>query len=508
MAASVGGRILGSSRLGSLGGRIITPGELPPGTGGGGGNLDDPLEGDLTGLLPNAFLRNIQAGATVAFPSSLSVNAKGQVTAQAAGVEPIPLSQKGAADGVASLDSAGRLLPTELPISALSFQGVWDAATNTPTLASGVGTSGQVYIVDVAGTTDLDGENVWAEGDWAVFTPQNVWQRVERETSGVTSVNGVSGPGAIVLALTNANFAPILLAQLNALISDANLDAAATPRPPTGTPTGDLGGTFQGTLTVTGLQNRGVATTAPNTGQILAWNGTLWAPADQATALAPELLDFHTTVPGRVDLATNVQGTYTSTYRLVRAASIATLRIIGRGQGEPSDTVLVASSSKNEGSNEQGFTLPSFTLTNAGDAYTITIEGYTVGQTVGVDTPAVSDTSVITAQATTLAGPLYFGTAATDVPASINLATLSSQSNLSGSLVVPTFSGSAFLVFAFPDTAERLTAIQIGGINQIGVFNETEDAQTHSSVNYDIWISQNQLLGSVISGETVTLVRG
>jgi len=39
----------------------------------------------------------------------------------------------------------------------LDYQGTWNASTNTPTLASGVGTNGYYYIVSVAGTTNLDG---------------------------------------------------------------------------------------------------------------------------------------------------------------------------------------------------------------------------------------------------------------------------------------------------------------------------------------------------------------
>jgi hypothetical protein len=39
----------------------------------------------------------------------------------------------------------------------LVYKGTWNASTNTPTLASGTGTTGEFYIVSVAGTTNLDG---------------------------------------------------------------------------------------------------------------------------------------------------------------------------------------------------------------------------------------------------------------------------------------------------------------------------------------------------------------
>ncbi len=63
-------------------------------------------------------------------------------------------------------------------IGALNYKGTWNASTNTPTLASGVGTKGDYYVVSVAGTTNLDGTDYWGVGDWAVFNG-SIWQRVE-----------------------------------------------------------------------------------------------------------------------------------------------------------------------------------------------------------------------------------------------------------------------------------------------------------------------------------------
>lgn len=63
-------------------------------------------------------------------------------------------------------------------IGALNYKGTWNANTNTPSLASGVGTKGDYYVVSVAGSTTLDGVSVWGVGDWATFNG-SVWQRVE-----------------------------------------------------------------------------------------------------------------------------------------------------------------------------------------------------------------------------------------------------------------------------------------------------------------------------------------
>ncbi len=72
-------------------------------------------------------------------------------------------------------------------IGALNYKGTWNASTNSPALASGVGTKGDYYVVSVAGTTSLDGISNWGVGDWAAFNG-SVWQRVE----GGADLNGVN----------------------------------------------------------------------------------------------------------------------------------------------------------------------------------------------------------------------------------------------------------------------------------------------------------------------------
>ena len=72
-------------------------------------------------------------------------------------------------------------------IGALNYKGTWNANTNSPALASGVGTKGDYYVVGTAGTTTLDGISNWGIGDWATFNG-SVWQRVE----GGADLNGVT----------------------------------------------------------------------------------------------------------------------------------------------------------------------------------------------------------------------------------------------------------------------------------------------------------------------------
>lgn len=113
----------------------------------------------------------------------------------------------GVANGVASLDSGGKVPVSELPaavLGALSYQGTWDASTNTPTLTSSTGTKGYYYVVSVAGSTNLNGITDWKIGDWAVFNG-SVWQKIDN-TDSVTSVNGYTG--AVNLTYTDVGAFP------------------------------------------------------------------------------------------------------------------------------------------------------------------------------------------------------------------------------------------------------------------------------------------------------------
>lgn len=66
---------------------------------------------------------------------------------------------------------------------AINYKGTWNATTNTPTLASGVGTKGDYYVVSTAGSTSLDGQTLWGVGDWAVFNG-SIWEKVDGGSTG------------------------------------------------------------------------------------------------------------------------------------------------------------------------------------------------------------------------------------------------------------------------------------------------------------------------------------
>lgn len=76
-------------------------------------------------------------------------------------------------------------------VGGVNYRGTWNASTNNPSLASGVGTQGYYYVVSVAGSTNLDGITTWELGDWAIFNG-TAWQKVDN-TDAVVSVNGYTG---------------------------------------------------------------------------------------------------------------------------------------------------------------------------------------------------------------------------------------------------------------------------------------------------------------------------
>ena len=97
---------------------------------------------------------------------------------------------------VLKADGAGNVLwDTDEGTGAINYIGAWNANTNSPALASGAGTKGDYYVVNVAGTTTLDGISDWENTDWAVFNG-TIWEKVDN-TDQVLSVAGKQG--AVVL---------------------------------------------------------------------------------------------------------------------------------------------------------------------------------------------------------------------------------------------------------------------------------------------------------------------
>jgi len=158
--------------------------------------------------------------------------------------------QLGAANGVASLDASGKLPTSQLPASivgSLQYQGTWNASTNTPALASGIGTKGYFYKVSVTGATALDGTSNWNVGDLVMYDG-TTWDKIDGPAEAVLSVAGrigavtlsisdISDSGVTGRTLVQAATPAIAKAALSLIVADIAGAAPLASPALTGTPT-------------------------------------------------------------------------------------------------------------------------------------------------------------------------------------------------------------------------------------------------------------------------------
>lgn len=103
---------------------------------------------------------------------------------------------KGANNGVAELDSTGKLKVSQLPASVFTYLGGWNASTNNPPLANGGGDAGDTYKVTVGGTVNFGAGNItFVAGDFVIYAG-GVYTK-DTDTGNVLTVNGYTG--AVVL---------------------------------------------------------------------------------------------------------------------------------------------------------------------------------------------------------------------------------------------------------------------------------------------------------------------
>ena len=123
----------------------------------------------------------------------------GEVVAQDL-AEKIKVISNGGGTSQSVIDTLASLQAQITAISGfVTYEGTWNASTNTPALASSVGTKGEYYVVSTTGSTNLNGITAWTQGDWAIFNG-SVWEKVDN-TDLVTSVAGRTG----AITLTTAD---------------------------------------------------------------------------------------------------------------------------------------------------------------------------------------------------------------------------------------------------------------------------------------------------------------
>jgi len=148
----------------------------------------------------------------------------------------IPLTQKGAANGVVPLNASTKIdnsyLDFSLPLDPVI---AWNPVTNTPSISDAGGAAGEIYIVyDSANPTARNlgsGSIDWYDGDAVVYdSGTSAFVRIASYTNGVASVNGLTGVVSIdtsdVPESTDANY--VTDDQADAL-DGANSPSAANP---------------------------------------------------------------------------------------------------------------------------------------------------------------------------------------------------------------------------------------------------------------------------------------
>ena len=97
----------------------------------------------------------------------------------------IPIAQKGVADGVASLDGAAKLTLSQLPLSAMEYQGHWNPNTNIPALVDGNSgyNNGDCFLVKPnTGVNEVtinlgSGDFLVKRDEWLIYSASGVWER-------------------------------------------------------------------------------------------------------------------------------------------------------------------------------------------------------------------------------------------------------------------------------------------------------------------------------------------
>lgn len=326
--------------------------------------IDDVLRiiAAITGIdLDVATLLTAVAGKAAAEHAHIIANTTGL---QAALDSKQGLDEKGQANGFAALDATGKVPTSQLPaavLGALSYQGVWNANTNTPTIpAASAANKGHFYKVTTSGSTNVSGETDWKVGDWIVSNGAT-WDKADH-TDQVVSVAGLMG------AITATALVAALAAETFTLVQpNLTLKQSANPVP---TAEGDAqwdvddnvlvigdgagqkifvalpAGTVAGDILYLSAAKAFSRLAKGSAGQLLAMNSGGTAPGwqnDQRIGVGQTWVDLlasrvHTTsyqnTTGRpIEVAVKFQGTGASRAFQVSTDNVNWVAIIGTGSG-------------------------------------------------------------------------------------------------------------------------------------------------------------------------------
>jgi hypothetical protein len=356
-----------------------------------------------TGSIVSQMVASINSVGVVANGIQFTTDSTLQTTAG------IPLTQKGVAQGVATLGVDGRLTTEQIPSSltgAITFQGGWNASTNTPTLSNGTGVTGYQYIVTTPGNRDLGAGNVvYSSGDTITYGA-NVWNRVEG-TSPISSVSGnlhmQVGPttGAVVIGINatpNATASTVVSRDVSGNFQANVITAALAGQATSAITAATVTAGSQTAITAVGTLTSLAVTGNVTAGNVTATTGTITAATGQFTNINNSIATLQTQVYANANVAA---------YLLTNTGNITA--------GNISDSVgLLRSIPQN--SKNTGYTLQS---TDNGQMINITTGNVTVpagvfnspfGQTVSIFNNQTTSNAVVQGSGVTLR---LAGTAAT-----------------------------------------------------------------------------------------------
>jgi hypothetical protein len=226
----------------------------------------------------------------------------------------IPFSQKGVATGVATLGIDGRLTTEQIPSSlsgAITFQGGWNANTNTPTLSNGTGVTGQQYIVIVGGDRNLGAGNVvYAPGDTITYGA-NVWNYVQG-TSPISSVSGnlhmQVGPttGAVVIGINatpNATASTVVSRDSSGNFQANTITALLAGQATSAITAATVTAGSQTAITAVGTLTSLAVTGNATAGNVTATTGTIIAAVGQFTNINNSIATLQTQVYANANVA-------------------------------------------------------------------------------------------------------------------------------------------------------------------------------------------------------------
>ena len=200
--------------------------------------------------------------------------------------------------------------------SGLSFEGSWNASTDTPSLAGTTPANGVFYIVSVAGSTSLSGITDWQVGDWAVYVSNgagtDAWQKIDN----TSTLSGSGSSGQLTYWTGTANVAGDAGLTYNAATDALTVGGAITAGGVITAPGGNSGEWNTGydnsitALNVTGTSTKTLTATQQDGGTLTAsWTDTDSGGTVTSVATTGPITGGTITSTGTIGITTASAGT-------------------------------------------------------------------------------------------------------------------------------------------------------------------------------------------------------